>query len=158
MDCTKADRTKTMSWTRSHDDKCQVQKTDTDNVSSLKYVLDPIKYYCTAQCRPVKGIVAGNEVSVIQGNLVDLESELQGMFGSSSRRCGAKRHAPQHFLGASNVHVCDKCPVGTNPYFCIHRDPKVEDINANLDHLPECKFFDLPTVPPQPTFAPFKCP
>lgn len=148
-----------MSWTRAYDDKCHVKRMQEDNASSLQYVMDPVKYYSTAPCRPIKGILAGNEASVIQGNLVDLESELYGIFGSSTRQCGAPRHSPGHFGGSnlSKIHVCDKCPEGTNPFFCIHRDPTVESINANLDHLPECKFFDLPTPPPQPTFTPFKC-
>ena len=147
-----------MSWTRSHDDTCEVKRSNEENVTSLTYVMDPIKYYSCSPCRPVKGILAGNEVSVIQGNMVDLESELYGMFNRRTR-CDASRHLPSRFPSGDDktVHVCDKCPRGTNPGFCPHRDPSADPINANLDHLPECKFFDFPRMPPQPTFSPFTC-
>ncbi len=144
-----------MSWTRAHDDKCQVKRTVDDNVSSLQYVMDPIKFYSCAPCRPTKGIVAGNEVSVIQGNMVDLESELYGMFGARTN-CDSSRHLPTRFT--STVTVCDKCPHGTTDSFCPHRDPGVSTINTAVDHLPDCKFFDFPDLPPQPTFSPFTCP
>ncbi len=138
-----------MAWTRTHDDRCTVAIADDDNINSLKHVMDPSRFYSCTPCRPVKGILGGNQVSTIKGDLVDLESDLQGIFRRRTR-CPAKQYpsgGPPPSEGGL-LHRCQEfggeCP---------------RAIDVGMSHLGECSFFDLPDQPPpQPMFAPFECP
>ena len=46
----------------------------TESVGTLEYVLNPLQYENVNKCRIEFGIVGGNNVSQVKGNLVDLES------------------------------------------------------------------------------------
>lgn len=109
-----------MSWTRQHDDTCNIHIQDRNNVSALGYVLDPVKFYSCRPCRPSVGVVGGNEVSITKGNLVDLESQLYGI-----------------------AHPRKKCE-GVNFLQEQHSDA------TNMLHLTQCDFFARPAAPPPP--------
>ena len=49
------------------------------NDDILDYVLNTDKHYREQPCRIERGVVGGNDVSNIVGNLVDLESDLRGI-------------------------------------------------------------------------------
>ena len=59
-------------------DTCAYKAEITQSSNTLNYVLDPMKYENCKKCRMELGIVGGNEVSQIKGNLVDLENDLRG--------------------------------------------------------------------------------
>lgn len=67
-----------MSANRLSYDECSYKHVLKQNTSQLEYTLDPIAYEHTEKCRMEFGIVGGNNVSQIKGNLVDLENELRG--------------------------------------------------------------------------------
>ena len=48
------------------------------NEGTLSYMLYPLKYEGKSKCRVNLGVVGGNNVSIIKGNMVDLENDLRG--------------------------------------------------------------------------------
>lgn len=67
-----------MSSNRLSYDQCSYKQTLKQSVKPINYMLDPVRYYNPGLCSPTLGIVAGTNVTNIKGNLVDLESDLQG--------------------------------------------------------------------------------
>ena len=65
-----------MSSNRLKFDTCAYKKNLDQSVGPLSYVLNPMKYENCNKCRMELGIVGGNNVSQIKGNLVDLENDL----------------------------------------------------------------------------------
>jgi hypothetical protein len=57
-------------------DTCEYKERLFESRNQIQYTLDPVKYYHPTPCRMALGVVGGNNVSQIQGNLVDLESDL----------------------------------------------------------------------------------
>lgn len=64
-----------MTSSRLRDDASTYRKILRQSVDPLSYVLDPSKYVHTQTCRPVFGILGGNNVSTVP-NMVDAESTL----------------------------------------------------------------------------------
>ena len=50
-----------------------------ENLGTLEYMLDNSTYENCGKCRMELGIIGGTAVSNIQGNLVDLETDLFGI-------------------------------------------------------------------------------
>ena len=67
-----------MSFNRTTYDNCSYKQELQNNVSTLSYLLSPYRYEHENKCRHQLGFVGGTVVSHIQGNLVDLDSELRG--------------------------------------------------------------------------------
>ena len=67
-----------MSWNRLSADTCSYKNELAQSVGSLGWVLDESRFTNNNNSRIEFGIVAGNDVSIIRGNLTDLESELKG--------------------------------------------------------------------------------
>jgi hypothetical protein len=65
-----------MSWTRTTYDQCAYNKDLSQSTSTLNYLLDPNKFYNCNDCRVEFGLLGGNNVSLTQSNMVDLESDL----------------------------------------------------------------------------------
>ena len=57
-------------------DNCEYNTKLSESVGPLEYMLDPMQYENCNKCRIELGIVGGNNVSHVKGNLVDLESDL----------------------------------------------------------------------------------
>lgn len=74
-----------MSWNRLNSDVCAYKNELAQSVGSLGWILDENRFYNTNNSRIEFGIVAGNDVSIIKGNLVDLESDLKGQTRLSSK-------------------------------------------------------------------------
>ena len=66
-------------------DTCAYQKEMAKQCDQLTYILDPTKHYQEEPCRPELGIVGGNSVSIVKGNLVDLETDLRGLTRYNTR-------------------------------------------------------------------------
>lgn len=67
-----------MSFNRSLYDTCEYRKRLQESTSVLNYVLDPNKHYNCSEAAIDFGLIGGNNVSRISGNIVDLENDLQG--------------------------------------------------------------------------------
>lgn len=82
-----------MSWNRLSHDPCAYKADLFESVKPLSYHLDPVKYYRCDACRNELGLVGGNNVSQIQGNLVDLENDLLRI-NRPLTHCSSFKHQP----------------------------------------------------------------
>lgn len=104
-------------------------------VDQLSYTLDPNKFYRAVPCRPELGIIGGNNVSVVKGNLVDLENDLRGQ-----------------------TRYLSRCPLKKNTW--IPKNGKIQipkqytkpgvSIDTDKLHLPPCQMirYDPVSLPP----------
>ena len=74
-----------MSWNKLVYDTCAYKNQLAQEVGEFAYTIDPIKFDHPQKRAISFGIVAGNDVSIIKGNLVDLESDLKGQTRLASR-------------------------------------------------------------------------
>jgi hypothetical protein len=125
-----------MSFNRSIYDTCSYKQDLQGNVSVLGYVLSPIRYEHKDKCRHQLGLVGGTNVSHIQGNLVDLDSELRGQ-----------------------TRILSKCQnnlyVPTNDG--IIKNDKTPEISTNMKHLPSCQFISYRSIPAPPPMQVNNC-
>ena len=87
-----------MSFNRVKYDVCSYSQDLVGNMSYLSYTLDPLKYQHCSPCRSELGLVGGNNVSKVTGNLVDLESNLFGIDREQSK-CAAMKYLPGELKG-----------------------------------------------------------
>lgn len=76
-------------------DKCAYDKKLKQSTSPLDYTLYTGKFENTSKCRIEFGTVGGNGVSLLSGNLVDLESDLRGQTRLNSQ-CPSKKFNANH--------------------------------------------------------------
>lgn len=125
-----------MSFNRTKYDNCSYKQNLQNNVSTLGYVLSPLKWEHNDKCRHQLGLVGGTSVSHIQGNMVDLDSELRGQTRYISK-CGG------------NLYV----PTGDG----IIKNDKTAPIDTNMKHLPSCQSIMYRSVPLPPKMNYDKC-
>ena len=65
-------------------DNCEYKTKLNESTNPLNYMLNPIRYENCNKCRMELGVVGGTAVSHIQGNLVDLETDLMGITRKAS--------------------------------------------------------------------------
>ncbi len=82
-----------MSWNRNKYDQCAYQKDLSQSTSSINYALDPNKFYNCNDCRVEFGLLGGNNVSITQSNMVDLESDLFNIIRQNST-CPERKYLP----------------------------------------------------------------
>lgn len=119
-----------MSFTHMDVDSVTYCKKLQESVSTLDYVLNPIRFEHRKPCRHELGLVGGTAVSHIEGNLVDLESELRGQ-----------------------TRLLAKCPTNQwKPTFASSPiiNDKTEPISTTLKHLPSCQMIGYRSVPLPP--------
>jgi hypothetical protein len=121
-----------MAFTRPLYDPCEYDKTLEESTSTLSYLLDPNKHYNCNPCRIQFGIVGGNDVSIYQGNNVDLESELRGQTRAYSN-CPSKKYLPGTIIQGQDSNQC-KPGCGKDGLPCGSLSCRKE----NLRHLPAC--------------------
>ena len=68
-----------MSFTKLSYDTCAYKNELAQSVGTLGWVIDPSRFENYSKSRIEFGIVGGNEVSLIKGNMTDLESDLYGI-------------------------------------------------------------------------------
>lgn len=104
-------------------DDCAYKKTLQQSTDPLQYALYTGKYENSAKCRIELGSVGGNGVSLFNGNLVDLESDLRGQTRQSSL-CPCDKYGPESKGGV--VQYGSKVP---------------------LKHQASCQMVNYPKVP-----------
>ena len=111
-----------------------------ESVNTLDYVLDPIRFEHQHTCRHELGLVGGTAVSHIEGNLVDLESELRGQTRLLAK-CPTNQWTPPDISGSGGFWKGGSQLI-TND--------KTEPINTRLKHLPACQMIGYRSVPLPP--------
>lgn len=122
-----------MSFNRTTYDSCAYKQNLQESVSTLSYILSPYRYEHKDKCRHQLGFLGGTAVSHVQGNLVDLDSELRGQTRFLSK-CGNNQYLPTE----DGIIKNDK----TNP------------IDTTMLHLPACQsimYREVP-LPPKMTY------
>lgn len=119
-----------MSFNRTKYDNCSYTTDLKSNVDTLGHILSSYRYEHKDKCMHQLGFVGGTAVSHIQGNLVDLDSELRGQ-----------------------TRILTRCP--TNKYVPsddnVIKNDKTEPINTQMKHLPTCQsimYRSIPLPPP----------
>ena len=119
-----------MSFNHLSDEHCTYERRLRESVTILDYVLSPYRFEHNEKCRHTLGLVGGVAVSHIQGNLVDLESDLRGQTRLNTK-CVDHQHKP--------VEQGRK----------IFND-KTEPIDTTAVHLPACQMISYKSVPLPP--------
>jgi hypothetical protein len=125
-----------MSFNRTKYDTCSYKIDLQTSVNTLGHILSPYRYEHKDKCMHELGFVGGTAVSHIQGNLVDLDSELRGQTRILSK-CYNNLYTPSE----NNVVNNDK----TMP------------INTNMNHLPSCQSIMYRSVPLPPPIKIHNC-
>jgi hypothetical protein len=112
-------------------DTCEYKQRILESVSSINFLLDPIKYEHNAKCRMELGLVGGTNVSHVMGNMVDLENDLRGQ-NRPSTNCAEYKYTP-----SKTDYVQGK------EYIKPVEHPKVD---TRLTHLPTCQMIDYKAI------------
>ena len=129
------------------------------DVISGGYSQIPHQYYHPNPTRNALGLFSGNEVSIVSGNLVDLESDLRNITRDLSN-APSKKYQPSCPGGALGSSSESKGPTDilkklTEPSSC---DPQrivfvergtgtVQVVDTRLQHLPTTQYVSYPGVP-----------
>jgi hypothetical protein len=114
-------------------DDCAYKKSLQQSTDPLEYALYTGKFENTAKCRIELGNVGGNGVSLFNGNLVDLESDLRGQTRRTSL-CPCSKYSPN----CTNPN----CKNSKNGIPCEEQNCQVP-----LKHQPSCQMIRYPKVP-----------
>ncbi len=108
----------------------------------------PEKFYHPNASRNALGLFGGNEVSVVSGNIVDLESDLFGITRDLSR-APAYKYQPSCALGGSQA-----CADWPKPLVFQERSSgQVVTVDTRPRHLPTSQFVSMPGVPTPSPFV-----
>lgn len=121
-----------MSFNRTIYDTCSYNQDLQESANTLSYILSPYRYEHKDKCRHQLGFIGGTAVSHIQGNLVDLDSELRGQTRILSK-CGANKYVPTEDG--------------------IIKNDKTAPIDTTMLHLPACQSIMYREVPMPPKMA-----
>ncbi|MEN8811317.1 MAG: hypothetical protein ABF272_08015 [Flavobacteriales bacterium] len=91
------------------------------------------------------GIVGGNDVSIIRGNLVDLETDLRGITRINSR-CPTKKYQWKENTGITGEKTVQPRGIEYSNAFC--KNPL--KIDTKMRHLPPCQMIRYDPVPLPP--------
>ena len=139
-----------MSSNRLMYDACETKQRINESANPLQYMLNPIRYENCDKCRMELGIIGGTSVSHIQGNLVDLETDLMGITRKASL-CPTKKYQ-------------SPCPKG-DMNNCHPKEIKINNLgnqteqvlNTNMVHLPSCQMIRYKPVPLPNDMPEFSC-
>lgn len=121
------------------------------------YSMIPQKFYHPNAGRHALGLVGGNDVSLIAGNMVDLESDLRNITRDLSK-APAKQYQPSCALGVSTsdptplAAIGNSCPAWPKQLVFQERATgKVRTVDTAPRHLPTIQMMSYPGVPrPEP--------
>ena len=125
------------------------------------YTNIPQKFYHTSASRHALGIVGGNDVSLISGNLVDLESDLRNITRDLSDD-PKRKYRPSCALGTNatgtgNLAPFDstgECPAWPKQLVFAERGTgRVVSVNTQPRHLPTSQMFSYPGYPAPQKFV-----
>lgn len=128
-------------------DSCAYQKSLSQSVAPIDYILDISKYKNCGECRNELGLVGGPNVSHISGNLVDLENELFNITRPATR-CPMYHYRRPENPGEPIRTPIDMSIPGRTP------NPDVSTVPL---HLQSCQFASYPEVPQPPMPQSFSC-
>jgi len=131
-----------MSSNRLTYDKCSYRAALQQSVGPVDYMLDPVKYEHCKKCRMELGIVGGTAVSHINGNMVDLESDLRGQTRVGTR-CPQYKYIP-----------AEGTTLKPNNYISCQQGATID---TSMKHLESCQMIDYNEVPREPRGKPFSC-
>ena len=139
-----------MSFNRLRYDTCAYKNYLAESVGTLGWVLDPSRYENCNNCRIEHGIVGGNDVSIIKGNMVDLESDLKGQTRLASK--------------CPTLNYINPCPTGTMNT-CQPRQVIIRGNPSNMGrvvdttplHLRGCQMFRYTPIPMPPAINLPRC-
>ena len=130
----------------------------------------PQKFYHPNAARNALGLVGGNDVSVVSGNIVDLESDLRGITRTLSK-APSRQYQPSCALGSSGSGqekgrlapacaaagagpsaIAGSCPPWPRSLvFAERATGHIVTVNTAPRHLPTSQFASYPGVPaPEP--------
>jgi hypothetical protein len=113
---------------------CSLQKCLAESKGILAYRTDVNRYYNTTPCRIEQGIVGGNDVSIYDGNLVDLDSELSGRTRQATK-CPKGRYIPGTIIQDRDTISCKSLTDCS------------KEVNKRLTHLPTCNIINYKPKP-----------
>lgn len=125
-----------MAFTNLLYDPCATKKRTEESTSVLSYLMDANKYYNPNPCRIEMGTVGGNNVSLYEGNMVDLESDLRGQTRVASQ-CPSNYYLPGTVVQGRDVKKCTP-DCGADGLPCGNAECR----RKKLVHLPSCKMVD----------------
>jgi len=125
-----------MSFNRTKYDNCSYTTDLQTNVDTLGHILAPYRYEHKNKCMHQLGFVGGTAVSHIQGNLVDLDSELRGQTRILTK-CSVNQYKPND----NNMITNDRTP----------------PIDTTMKHLPKCQSIMYRSIPLPPPLKINKC-
>lgn len=135
------------SWNRTKYDSCEYKQSLAQSTNPLGYMLYPAKFESASKCRNQLGLVGGNDVSNVRGNMVDLESDLKGITRTAGR-CDAVMYKPS----------CPMTETECQPsslQFTERSTGHVRTIDTRLGHQKSCQMFGYREVPaPAPMTVP----
>lgn len=132
-----------MANTSLHNDMCATKKYLDQSTGGFKYMMFPGKYSNCSKCRLElgSGASAGNQVSLYQGNLVDLESDLRGQTRPASL-CPMEKYQPR-------CKTCKNCAAGL-PCGCL-------ECQEQMINQPSCQMVRYPPTVQPPAFKMQSC-
>jgi hypothetical protein len=116
-----------MSFNRLTYDPCRYSRELGENTNILKYIINDNRYEHPNKCRNEFGLVGGANVSIVRGNIVDMESELRGITRNLSK-CTLSKPKP------------------LDEEFIIIND-KTQPLDTRKLHLPVCQMNSYNNVP-----------
>tara|TARA_Y100000389_G_C17335556_1_gene450437 strand:+ start:229 stop:690 length:462 start_codon:yes stop_codon:yes gene_type:complete len=124
-------------------DTCAYKHELSQSVGPLQYVLNPMKYENANKCRMELGLVGGTAVSHVQGNLVDLETDLRGQTRRTTK-CPTRLY--QNPCPKGDINNCQPGNIQ------IRGDPSqtARNVNTNMLHLPSCQMIRYRPIPIPP--------
>jgi hypothetical protein len=139
-----------MSFCQLKYDTCAYKQYLAESIGTLAYVLDDSRYNHRNPSRIEHGIVGGNDVSIIKGNLVDLESDLKGQTRLASK--------------CPSLYYQNPCPNGTMNT-CQPRHVVIRGNPGNMGrvvdttplHLRGAQMFRYTPIPLPPAIQPSNC-
>lgn len=126
-----------MAFTRQMYGNCATKKRTEASTSILSYLMDPNKHYNCNPCRIELGVVGGNDVSLYEGNMVDLSSELSGRTRKATD-CPSGKFLPGTVIQGSVYNDSCSPDCGANGLPC----GSAKCHKKHLVHLPGCSIVD----------------
>ena len=124
-------------------DNCEYKTKLNESTNPLNYMLNPIRYENCNKCRMELGVVGGTAVSHIQGNLVDLETDLMGITRKASL-CPSQKFSSN--CATSNNTDCNQNSITIKGDTC----GKDRTIDTSPLHLPSCNMIRYKPTPLAP--------
>lgn len=124
-------------------DQCEYTQRLGGNTNQLSYTLDPLQYVNPNQCRMELGVVGGNNVSQIKGNIVDLESDLFGVTRKYSK-CLSQKY--KSTCATTDLNNCRPDNIIIDGPGCL----QPREVDTTSIHLPSCNMFRYKPVPLPP--------